>query len=76
MVFSMIMTVYVQLNLSCEKYDNRRNLGNSCTLLLEASKCKQCHKVYYIHLPDHTGISLCVLTGYSQLESILVSSEY
>ena len=38
-VYSMIMTVYIQLSLGCDKYDDRRNLGDDdCTKLYDASK--------------------------------------
>lgn len=41
-VFSMILTVYIQLTLGCNKYDDRRNLGNTCTTLYKASECMHC----------------------------------
>lgn len=37
-VYSMITTVYIQLSLGCSEYDDRRNLGNTCTQLYEASE--------------------------------------
>jgi hypothetical protein len=36
-LYTMIMTVYVQLSLGCREYDDRRNLGNTCTRLYEAT---------------------------------------
>jgi hypothetical protein len=36
-VYSVIMTVYVQLSIGCQEFDNRRNLGNACTHLFDAT---------------------------------------
>ena len=37
-LYSMITTVYIQLNLACKEYDDSRDLGDTCTHLYTASE--------------------------------------